>query len=484
MTGHSPTISHSFDGANGVFRTDPPGETSRPIHLTVPGTFARCLEQLEPAARAWVQDHGLKPGARKAQPYPDANGRLAGLVVAAGDRIADDPTSRPELALGLAAAQAPLGTYHLAETNVDVELAAVAFGLGAYRFQHYKTGLERARKAQLHLPTGVDQSRVAALVDACWFGRDLINTPSNDLGPVELERAARSLAMLHGADITGIVGDNLIAGNFPLIHAVGRASAREPRLVDIVWGRRDAPKVTLVGKGICFDTGGLDLKTASGMLLMKKDMGGSATALALGHMFMATQLDVRLRILLAIAENSVSGNAFRPGDVITSRAGLTVEIGNTDAEGRLVLADALSLADDDEPDILASFATLTGAARVALGPDLPPMYASNGRLREAIVDGGATVADPVWPMPFWPGYETMLDSAVADLNNVSEGPFAGSIIAALFLKRFVKRTRDFVHFDIYGWRPAAKPLGPKGGEVQGARALFSALEQRYRTRAS
>jgi leucyl aminopeptidase len=297
------------------------------------------------------------------------------------------------------------------------------------------------------------------------------------MGPEELEGAAHELAQQHGASVSSIVGDELLSKNFPMIHAVGRASTRAPRLIDLTWGSAGARRVTLVGKGICFDTGGLDIKPASGMLIMKKDMGGAATVLALGHMIMAAKLDVRLRILIPAAENSIAGNAFRPGDVLTSRAGKTVEIGNTDAEGRLVLADALALADEERPDTLASFATLTGAARVALGPDLPPCYTDEEDFAARIAAAGNRVGDPVWRMPLWRGYEPYLDSQVADMNNVSEAPFAGSVTAALFLRRFVRNARRFAHLDIYGWRPAAKALGPKGGEVQGARALYAVLRE-------
>jgi leucyl aminopeptidase len=313
-----------------------------------------------------------------------------------------------------------------------------------------------------------------------WLGRDLINTPASDLGPQQLEETTRLLAKRHGAKVSSIVGDDLRTANFPMIHAVGRASDRPPRLIDLTWGKATSPRVTLVGKGICFDTGGLDIKPASAMLIMKKDMGGAAAALALAHMIMSSGLDVRLRVLIPAAENSVAGNAFRPGDVLMSRAGKTVEIGNTDAEGRLVLADALALADEEEPDTIVSFATLTGAARVALGPELPPLYTDDDAFAGEIAEAGNRVGDPVWRMPFWTGYESTLDSAVADMNNVSDGPFAGSVTAALFLRRFVKQARRFAHLDIYGWRPAPKALGPKGGEVQSARALFEVLRQRGR----
>jgi leucyl aminopeptidase len=333
------------------------------------------------------------------------------------------------------------------------------------------------------VPRGADHARALAIVEAIWLGRDLINTPASDLGPEQLEDATRQLAAKHGARVSSVVGDDLLAKNFPMIHAVGRASDRAPRLIDLTWGGpgggAGARQITLVGKGICFDTGGLDIKPASGMLIMKKDMGGAATALALGHMVMAAKLDVRLRILIAAADNSIAGNAFRPGDVLTSRAGKTVEIGNTDAEGRLVLADALAYADEERPDMIASFATLTGAARVALGPDLPPFYSDDDDLAGAVCAAGNRVADPVWRMPFWPGYEANLDSSVADMNNVSESPFAGSVTAALFLRRFVKQAKRFMHFDIYGWRQAPKALGPKGGEPQVARALFEVLRNAH-----
>jgi leucyl aminopeptidase len=318
-------------------------------------------------------------------------------------------------------------------------------------------------------------------VEAVWLGRDLINTPASDMGPAELEAAARALAARHGAKVGSIVGDALLDENFPMIHAVGRASPRPPRLIDITWkkkgGRRDAPLVTLIGKGITFDTGGLDIKPASAMLLMKKDMGGAATALATGHMIMGQGLDVRLRILIPSAENAVSGDAFRPSDVLTSRSGRTVEIGNTDAEGRLVLADALDLADEEEPGTVFVFATLTGAARTALGPELPALFTDDDALAASLAATGVRIGDPLWRLPLWPGYDKCLDSDVADMNNVWESPFAGAITAALFLKRFVKKAKRFVHLDLYGWRPAPRPLGPKGGEPQGARAVVETLKQ-------
>ncbi|MBX9589909.1 MAG: leucyl aminopeptidase family protein [Hyphomonadaceae bacterium] len=424
--------------------------------------------------KAWIEAQGFRGAGRKPVLLPGPEGELAGAVFGVGEARGNDPMDRAELAFGQLAAALPPGLYHPAGPIEDAELAAAAWGLGAYRFRRYKSGNGEG-VAQLKVPEGVDYERLLAAVDGVWLGRDLINTPAGDLGPQQLEEATRLLAKRHGAKITSIVGDDLRTANFPMIHAVGRASDRAPRLIDLTWGKATAPRVTLVGKGICFDTGGLDIKPASAMLLMKKDMGGAAAALALAHMVMSTELDVRLRVLIPAAENSVAGNAFRPGDVLMSRAGKTVEIGNTDAEGRLVLADALALADEERPDTLISFATLTGAARVALGPELPPLYTDDDAFAEAIAKAGNRVGDPVWRMPFWTSYEPMLESAVADMNNVSDGPFAGSVTAALFLRRFVRQARRFAHFDIYAWRPAAKPLGPKGGEVQVARALFEVL---------
>jgi len=431
---------------------------------------------LSNAQRAWLDALGFKGAPRKHVLLPGPDGALAGAVLGLGEAGAGDPMDKPELALGLLASALPPACYHLADDDLaQPELAAVAWGLGAYRFRRYRSAAGD-QLAQLKTPRGVDHARVLALVDAVWFGRDLINTPANDMGPQELEDAARQLARVWGAEVASVVGDDLLANNFPLIHAVGRASPRAPRLIDLVWGRSGSRQITLIGKGIAFDTGGLDIKPASGMVLMKKDMGGAASALAAAQMVMAARLDVRLRVLIPAAENSIAGNAFRPGDVLTSRAGKTVEIGNTDAEGRLVLADALALADEARPDALVSFATLTGAARVALGPDLPPLYCDHDAFAEAIVTAGNRIGDPVWRMPFWRPYDANLDSSVADINNVSEQPFAGSVTAALFLRRFVRRAQRYAHLDIYGWRQSAKALGPKGGEPQGARALFEALQ--------
>jgi leucyl aminopeptidase len=319
---------------------------------------------------------------------------------------------------------------------------------------------------------------VARIAEAVAASRDLINTPTSDLGPDGIEAAARGLADKHAAAFTSIVGEDLLKRNFPMVHAVGRASATPPRLIDITWGRTDHPKVTLIGKGVAFDTGGLNIKPAASMLLMKKDMGGAAAALALADMIMGANLPVRLRLIIPAVENAISGSAFRPGDILNSRKGLTVEIGNTDAEGRLILGDALALADEESPELVVDFATLTGAARVALGPDLPPFFTEDDALAADIARCGEAVNDPVWRMPLWPPYMRMLDSKVADVNHTG-GPMAGAVTAALFLSKFVTNAKAHVHFDIFGWSPATKPGRPEGGEVQAARLVYQLVRERY-----
>jgi leucyl aminopeptidase len=458
----------------GLFLPPDSRESTRPIWLASDKDPVDRVGELSAVQRAWLAALGFTGAAKKHVNLPAPDGTLAGVILGIGDGTAGEPSGPSALLLGQLASTLPAGAYHLATPVAEAELAAVAWGLGAYRFRRYKSDMPEDLAA-LRLPAGADPATVTTIIEGVWLGRDLINTPASDMGPAELEAAARSLAERHGANVAAITGDDLLTQNFPMIHAVGRASPRAPRLIDLTWGRQFAPKVTLVGKGICFDTGGLDIKPSSGMLLMKKDMGGAATALALGHMIMGLNLGVRLRILIPAAENSISGNAFRPGDVLRSRAGKTVEIGNTDAEGRLVLADALALADEEAPDTLLSFATLTGAARVALGPDLPPFYTDDDAFALEIAAASNRIGDPLWRMPFWKGYERNLDSEVADMNNVHDAPFAGSVMAALFLRRFVTKARRFAHFDIYGWRPSARPLGPKGGEPQAARALFEVL---------
>ena len=355
--------------------------------------------------------------------------------------------------------------------------AALAWLFGGYRFDRYKK--QKPAAARLIAPEGVDIEDVERTARAVGYVRDLVNTPAGDMSPGDLENEARMLAASHDAQFTAIVGAALLENNLPMIHAVGRASADEPRLLDLVWGRADAPKVTLVGKGVCFDSGGLDIKSAAGMALMKKDMGGAANTLGLARMVMEAGLDIRLRVLIPAVENAVSGEAFRPGDILKSRKGLTVEIGNTDAEGRLVLADAMTLGGEESPELMITLATLTGAARVALGPDLPAFYTDDEPLADAVLAAAGTVADPVWRMPLWSPYDSMLSSGVADLNNISGGSFAGSVTAALFLRRFAAPDVAWGHFDIFAWRPKAAPGRPVGGEAQAIRALFSVFRARY-----
>ena len=309
--------------------------------------------------------------------------------------------------------------------------------------------------------------------------RDLINIPANDMGPAELEGAATTLSEEHDAEINVVRGDDLIAQGFPLVHAVGRAATRPPLLIDMAWGDPEAPKVTLVGKGVCFDSGGLNLKPGNYMDLMKKDMGGAAHVLGLAHMVMSAGLPIRLRVIVPAVENAVAGNAFRPGDILRSRKGLTVEVGNTDAEGRLILADALALAAEDEPELVIDMATLTGAARAALGPEVPPFYTKDDALARELVAHSQKVKDPLWHMPLWPGYETWLSSKVADLNHIGDSPMAGSITAALFLQRFTEDISSWLHIDIYAWNSKPRPGQPVGGEAQGIRALYELMKSRY-----
>ncbi|MEH2624207.1 leucyl aminopeptidase [Bradyrhizobium sp. AZCC 1719] len=456
-----------------------PFETA-PIAPTIPITFATkttwsaiAKDLPEPARQfALANDFAAKPGKCLTLPAPD--GKIAQVVFGLDEETAK---SRDLFRPGALPGLLPPGVYRFANTPHDLRLATLAFALGSYRFGRYR----KAEKPEVRLvpPDGVDIADTARMAEAAALARDLINTPSNDMGPEQLAEAAKALAARFGASFDCIVGDDLVKQNFPLIHAVGMASARAPRLIDLSWGDPAHPKVTLVGKGVCFDTGGLDLKPSSGMLIMKKDMGGGANVLALAQMVMDAKLKVRLRVLIPAVENAVAGNAFRPLDIFKSRKGLNVEIGNTDAEGRLVLADALALADEDKPDLLIDLGTLTGAARVALGPDLPPFYTHDETLAESVAEHAKRENDPLWRMPLWPPYDSWLDSKVADINNAPSGGFAGSITCALFLQRFVTDAKSWLHVDIYGWTPSAKPARPEGGECQAARAIYKLLSERY-----
>ena len=443
-----------------------------PILFVTKANVDAVLTTLDGRARAFVAAAGFEPKPGKLLLVPDADGQLACVLF--GLEAADDP-ARDLFRPGALTGALPACIYRFANAPHDTRQAALAFALGAYRFTRYRK--DARRNVKLAVPDGVDGEAVSRTAEAVALARDLINTPSNDMGPAEMEEAARKLAAQHHAEIATISGEALERG-FPLIHAVGKGSKRAPRLIDITWGHEGDPKVTLVGKGVCFDTGGLDIKPSGGMLNMKKDMGGAATALALAHMVMAQGLKVRLRVLIPAVENSISGISFRPRDVYVSRKGLSVEIGNTDAEGRLVLADALALADEEKPALIADFATLTGAARVAMGPELSPFFTDDDTLAGEMMTAGTTEFDPLWRMPLWRPYDSMLNSKVADFNNVSSGGFAGAITAALFLRRFVE-ARSWLHFDIFAWNASAKPARPEGGELMAARALFAVLKARY-----
>jgi len=380
--------------------------------------------------------------------------------------------------MGALAQHLPAGDYRIAFAPREFAgtSIAIAWGLGAYAFDRYK---KRKRPApRLCTPEGADMADAARVVEASWLARDLVNTPTNDMGPDALQAAAEDVAKACGAEFEAIVGDKLLKQNYPLLHAVGRAAAQAPRLLHLSWGDEKAPRVAIVGKGITFDTGGLDIKPAAGMRMMKKDMGGAAHALALGQLVMQAKLNVRLDVFLAVAENAISADAFRPGDIIKSRKGLTVEIDNTDAEGRLVLADALARACEDEPALLLDFATLTGAARTALGPDIPPFYTGDETLAAEFAAAALETQDPIWRMPLWDAYESDMDSPIADLKNTGDGAMAGSIYGALFLRRFVT-VPTWAHFDIFAWAPKEKHSRPQGGEAQALRAAYRVIKTRY-----
>ncbi len=448
-----------------------------PVHLVSPATFAATLAALKKSlpegAAGFLAATAFASRAGQLALLPGKGERLGGVVFAPGETADGFDLSE----LGKLARELPGDAYEIVTAGVDLAAAALAWHMGGYRFARYRA-IDR-KPAQLVVRDDDTRARAALLGEAVAFGRTLINTPANDMNPTALAAAALALARRFKAKVRVTVGARLLKDNFPLIHVVGRASADAPRLVDFTWGNAKHPKVTLVGKGVCFDTGGLDIKPSSGMALMKKDMGGAATALACAQMIMAAKLKVRLRVLVPIVENAIAGNAFRTSDIITSRKGLTVEIGNTDAEGRLILADALALACEEKPDLLIDYATLTGAARVALGPDLPPFYTGDETLAADISAAGAACGDPVWRLPLWKPYDRMLDAKIADLFSTGAGGMAGSITAALFLQRFVDPALSWAHFDIYGWVPATRGARVEGGEPQAARLTFALLEQRY-----
>lgn len=439
-----------------------------PVHLVAKDGLE--TSGLSLSTVVWAKANGFAGESGKVLVLPGEGGGLGGALFGIGK-------GEGALSVGVLARMLPEGDWQFATSPQNPDLAALGVVLGGYTFTRY--GKKQGRALRFGLPQGADAARVRRLADGVFLARDLVNTPTNDMGPEALEKAVRDLASTHDADVRVTAGEYLLRKNFPMIHAVGRASSQAPRLIDMRWGSKSAPKVTLVGKGVCFDTGGLDIKPPAGMLLMKKDMGGAANVLGLASMIMAAKLKVRLRVLIPAVENSISANSFRPGDVLMSRKGVTVEVGNTDAEGRLILADALALADEEEPQMLVDMATLTGAARVALGPDLPPFYTDDEKLATDLSGASVAVEDPLWRMPLWRAYENKLSSKIADMNNVTSDGFAGSITAALFLRRFVEKTKTWVHFDIFAWNPVDRPHGPAGGEAQGIRALEKVIVDRF-----
>ncbi|MEQ6203132.1 leucyl aminopeptidase family protein [Sulfitobacter sp. HNIBRBA2951] len=442
------------------------------LHIVPQDDAERWLDDLPPATAQWARASGFKGAVGQALTLP-ATDKFPALAIAGYGT--ETSRKRGRFPLAAAASKLPAGTYRIASglPNSALEIEALGWLLSSYRFDRYKA--QPPMTALLIAPEGVDAARVEAIAAGEALTRTLINTPASDMGPPDLEDAARKLAQDHGASVHVTTGDELLTANLPMIHAVGRAADRAPRLIDMRWGD-SGPTLTLVGKGVCFDTGGLNLKPGSSMGLMKKDMGGAAAVLGLAHMIMAIGVKLQLRVLIPAVENSVSSNAFRPQDILTSRKGLTVEINNTDAEGRLVLADALALADEEKPDQIISMATLTGAARVAVGPDLAPYFSDDADFVAALEASAAHVADPVWRMPFHTPYESMIEPGIADLDNAPKGGFAGCITAALFLRRFVDAS-NYAHFDIYGWQPTAAPARAKGGVGQGTRALLHALDR-------
>jgi leucyl aminopeptidase len=434
------------------------------------------LEQQSDTVKAWLGQSGFSAEPGRHALIADERGQLARVVHVVDPReptwaLAGLPFALPERSyrpdFDADAIFGPGGATRV----------ALGWALGSYRFTRYRKA--RRGPARLAWPEGTDRAETLRLAEGIALTRDLVNTPAEDMGPPDLAAAAARLATRHGAKITIVEGDDLLTANFPMVHAVGRAAAKAPRLIDLTWGDESAPKLTLVGKGVCFDSGGLDLKNAGGMKLMKKDMGGAATVLGLAHTIMAASLAVRLRVLIPAVENAVAGNAFRPLDILTSRKGLTVEIGNTDAEGRLILGDALTAASEEHPDLILDLATLTGSARVALGPDLPALFTPDESLASAILDAGTGENDPLWRLPLWQPYRRFLESNVADLNNAPDTPFAGSITAALFLQEFVEPGTAWAHIDTFAWNPKARAGRPEGGEALTLLALYRMLVGRY-----
>lgn len=446
---------------------------ARPLHVVDAEGFEGWRSVAPARWQTWLTGIGFKPNPGQGSVLPGQSGEIEAALVATGpdSRIYD---------VAAAPGRLPDGDWRAEPSpGIDVGQVALGWALGSYRFDRYRKSEPVERR--LVIGHGATLAHAQAAAEAVYLARDLINTPANDLGPGELAGAVEGVADRFDAAFRTIEGERLLEENYPAIYAVGQASPRAPRVVELTWGERTAPEVVLVGKGVCFDTGGLDIKPSAAMLIMKKDMGGAAVMLGLAQAIMALGLPVRLRLLIGAVENSVAGSSFRPGDVVRTRKGLTIEIGNTDAEGRVVLADLLAEADAGRPDLIIDAATLTGAARVALGPDLPALFSPDDALADHLLTAGRTVQDPLWRLPLHEPYREMIKSTVADLDNAGKGGFAGALTAALFLKSFVTGTRAWAHLDIYGWSPSDRPGRPKGGEASALRALLASIERRYRS---
>ena len=453
-----------------------PSDSSVPLIALRSGDLTPYLAA-NPQWAAWIEACGFTGAPGEICSIPSPEGGLGRVLAGLGegpDAVYGDLWTWSAVAENL-----PEGTYAPGPSPIDIEPGTLALGwaLADYRFDRFKE-IKRPLRS-LCWPEGCDRSAVLRTVTAVTLVRDLVNRPAQDLGPAELAEAAMEVAQAHDARIRVVVGEDLLAENYPSIHAVGRAAEASPRLIDLTWGDPEAPKVTLVGKGVCFDTGGLDLKPAEFMKLMKKDMGGAAHVLGLAHMIMDSRLPIRLRVLIPAVENSVAGNALRPLDVIRTRSGKTVEIGHTDAEGRVILADALTEAVTEAPDLLIDCATLTGAARVALGTDVPALFCNDDALADDLLAAARAHGDPVWRLPLFPGYRPRVEGRSADLTNDPEGRYGGAITAALFLEAFVGTDTPWVHMDMMAWNPGNRPGRPEGGEAQGLRALFALVKNRF-----
>jgi leucyl aminopeptidase len=444
----------------------PEGAATKPVHAVTPGDLE--TGDLDAAVLSWAKAAGFKAQAGTLLLVPGPNGQVASALFGLGSDPADGLFATGKLSKLL-----PAGDWRIETKGQAGAHLALGYGLGAYSFNRYKS--DKQKDVRLSFAADIDAGDIERQLAGIFLARDLINIPTNDMGPAELEWAFRALGQHYGATVTSIVGEDLLEQNFPLIHVVGRASVSPPRLLEMHWGQKGHPRVTLVGKGVCFDTGGLDIKGAANMALMKKDMGGAANVMGLALMIMDAGLKVDLQVLVPAAENSISGNAFRPGDIYRSRKGITVQIDNTDAEGRLVLADALAYADENPPDLMIDMATLTGAARVALGTELAPYFTDDETLSTKLMEASRAEADPMWRLPLWAGYDKDIRSRAADITNSPSGGMAGAITAALFLKRFVTATQSWAHFDIYGWVMAEKPHAPVGGEAFAIRALYRTI---------